>query len=219
MVASTLDPVLARAVCAPADCLTMKHAIAQVDARLPPDHGDRQPTSGSLRLRVLGEPMFDALREVAGAGAVEAALAQALGGARSVCLREQCWIRRQYPAALRPQGQHPHRWHQDGALGADFEGRPQAPLRRVATLWIALDDCGSDAPSLEWLSLPMPGMLHPTELDDAALAARWGLSARRHAVLSAGDALVFGPALVHRSHVADSMTSPRTSVELRFEPA
>jgi ectoine hydroxylase-related dioxygenase (phytanoyl-CoA dioxygenase family) len=38
----------------------------------------------------------------------------------------------------------------------------------------------------------------------------------RHAQLAAGDALVFGPALVHRTHVTPAMTRRRISVDLRF---
>ena len=81
---------------------------------------------------------------------------------------------------------------------------------------MALDDCGADAPSLEWIEAPMPGVLPPAELGDAALRRRFGDALRAHAVLAAGDALVFGGSLLHRTHVTPQMRHSRASVELRW---
>jgi ectoine hydroxylase-related dioxygenase (phytanoyl-CoA dioxygenase family) len=118
----------------------------------------------------------------------------------------------------------PHHWHQDGALHFDFatlQGEaPADALLPMLTCWVPLDDCGVDAPGLEWLqpapsSSPVP-LLRPAELSDAALRARFPASAFEHPALAAGDALLFDGALVHRTHALPTMTRSRTSIELRF---
>jgi hypothetical protein len=184
--------------------------------QLPAGHPDVQPTSGSVRLHALGPALFEAVLQALAQGPAGAELQRHLGP-QPLCLATQCWLRRQYPAALRPAGQHPHQWHQDGALGCRFEAGPGvAPetLAPLLTAWVPLVDCGDDAPSLEWLLDGPPGLVPPAGLLDAALPA--GPAARRHARLAAGQALLFGPALLHRTHVTPAMRQPRVSVELRF---
>ncbi len=191
--------------------------LALIDAcaaRLPPEHPALQPTSASLRLSALGPDLFDDLLRTVTAGPAGPALRSRLGD-ELWCLSAQCWARRQAPPQLRPAGQHPHQWHQDGALHCRFDGTPEA-LIEMATVWIALMDCGDNAPSLQWVDEPAPGLLQPAELIDAAIADRFGSAARRHAVLTAGDALVFGGALLHRTHALPSMMRRRVSMELRF---
>ena len=117
----------------------------------------------------------------------------------------------------------PHVWHQDGALRHDFQahaGRPapEDSLLQMRTVWIALTPCGVDAPSLEWLTADMHGLLTPSELTDAVLVARHGPASRQQAVLAPGDALCFDGALLHRTHHTAAMTHPRTSLELRYFP-
>jgi hypothetical protein len=192
----------------------LDRAAAALDA-LPADHPDRQLTSGSLRLRALGPSVFgeivESLRAVAWPPRGSAVEPWPL-------LAAECWLRVQHPIEARPPGQHPHGWHQDGALGFDFTAAPRAPtaVRRMQTLWLPLVDCGVDAPSLEWIEAPEPDLLWPDELTDAALMQRHGSQPRRHAVLSAGDALLFDGALLHRTHVRPGMTRMRISVELRW---
>jgi ectoine hydroxylase-related dioxygenase (phytanoyl-CoA dioxygenase family) len=132
-------------------------------------------------------------------------------GAGAQLLLSQCWVRRARP---------PHSWHQDGALHFDFtslQGEPPADaLLPMLTCWMPLDDCGVDAPGLEWLQPSPPHLLVPAELTDEALQARFPASAFQQPPLAAGDALVFDGALVHRTHVRPTMTRPRTSIELRF---
>jgi hypothetical protein len=184
-----------------------------------PDDPDVQATSGSLRLRALGPDLFAALRGALWASAAGDAV-RARWPSPLVCLSAQCWARRQFPARLRPPGQHPHQWHQDGALGCRFDPAGDVEsLAPIITVWVPLTACGDDAPSLEWIEPSPPHLLPPQELTDEALARRHGLVSRRQARLDAGDALVFGPALLHRSHVGPDMTRQRTSVELRFMPA
>ena len=128
------------------------------------------------------------------------------------CNLSQSWLR---------HGRPPHHWHQDGALRFDFlahAGRP-APadaLLELRTLWIALTPCGEDAPSLAWLDTPTPTLLSPDELTEAAVLQRFGAAAQQHAVLQAGDALLFDGTLLHRTHLTPAMHRPRLSLELRF---
>jgi ectoine hydroxylase-related dioxygenase (phytanoyl-CoA dioxygenase family) len=121
-------------------------------------------------------------------------------------------------------GRPAHSWHQDGALRHDFlahAGRPApaAALLVMRTVWIPLTPCGDAAPSLQWVLADTPALLLPAALDDAAVAAAFGLHNRRHACLAPGDALLFDGALLHRTHLQAAMAQPRTSLELRFFPA
>jgi ectoine hydroxylase-related dioxygenase (phytanoyl-CoA dioxygenase family) len=86
----------------------------------------------------------------------------------------------------------------------------------MRTLWIALTPCGEDAPSLQWVAADMPLLLSPHELSPAAVMARFGATALQHAVLRAGDALLFDGLRLHRTHLTPAMTQPRRSLELRF---
>lgn len=200
-----------------ATCLRWQAWIAAARGRLQAPHPDLQPASGSLRLRALGAAAFAELVSTVLAGPAGTLVRARLGpGLR--CLASQCWARRQVPAACRPPGQHPHEWHQDGALNCRFDGT-DTQLLDLVTVWIALVPCGDDAPSLEWIANG-PRDLHPPQaLSDTALAQRFGLAARGRARMAPGDALVFGGALLHRSHHDVAMTCPRDSVELRFVPA
>lgn len=131
-------------------------------------------------------------------------------GAAPWCLAGQCWVRRARP---------PHSWHQDGALHHDFMAQSQPPaeaLLALATCWMALTPCGDDAPGLEWVVPPLDRLLGPPELTDAAVRSRFPAAAFVHPRLAAGEALVFGGGLLHRTHVTPAMTRPRTSIELRF---
>lgn len=134
-------------------------------------------------------------------------LRQALG-ARPLCRLDFSHARHGRPA---------HFWHQDGALRHDFLSAPaDRALIEMRTLWIALSACGADAPSLEWVAASTPRLLLPGELGDDAVAARFGRAERQHALMQAGDALLFDGSLLHRSHSTPAMTQPRTSLELRF---
>lgn len=207
------DPPLALAGALPPElCVALRQAEQAL--HLPVGHPDLQPTSGSVRLRALGPALFQRTLRTLWDGPAGYTLRERLG-ARLLCLDGQCWLRRQFPHGLRPPGQHPHQWHQDGALGCRFDAAA-APetLAPLLTVWVPLVDCGDDAPSLEWLTEMPHELVPPAGLHDAALPA--GPGARRHARLAAGQALLFGPALLHRTHVTPAMTRPRASVELRF---
>ena len=225
MMPEPADPLCLRAALPPVACARW---LAAVDAAPPPaDAADVQATSGSWRLPALGQALFDEVLCTLAQSPVAAEL-QARLGPRPLCLARQCWLRRQYPAALRPPGQHPHAWHQDGALACRFspDGEPES-LADLVTVWLPLMACGDDAPSLEWVAAPVHERVHgpahellrPADLSDDAVARRWGPHGRRHARLQAGDALLFGGALLHRTHVGPWMNRRRVSVELRFLPA
>lgn len=207
-------PVLPVAGALPPDLCAQLLVAAQalvLDATDP----ERQPTSGSVRLRALGPAWFDRVLSALWDGPAGAALRQA-HGPDLLCLVSQCWLRQQAPPALRPPGQHPHQWHQDGALGCCFDPQLKEDLAPLQTAWVPLVDCGSDAPSLEWVTAPSLPLLRPTDLADAAVLAQHGRYARQQARLAAGQALLFGPSLLHRTHVTPNMDRIRVSVELRF---
>jgi hypothetical protein len=133
-------------------------------------------------------------------------------GAAPWCDIDQSWLR---------HGRPPHSWHQDGALRHDFmahHGRP-APIDaalEMRTAWIALTDCGVDAPGLEWLAVDVPTLLTPGELGDDALATRHPLATRVAPRMSAGDVLLFDGLLLHRTQVLPAVHARRSSLELRF---
>ena len=141
------------------------------------------------------------------------ALRQHLGTAWQLVV-SQCWVRRAQPT---------HQWHQDGALHFGFAAPRLGPatppadaLLPMFTCWLPLDDCGVDAPGLEWLQPSPQCLLLPAELRDEHLRGRFGASAFSHPALGAGEVLLFGGALVHRTHWLPTMTRPRTSIELRL---
>ena len=133
---------------------------------------------------------------------------------------DQCWVRRQYTPESAPPRHRPHSWHQDGALGFEFARNGDAAIHddallRVVTCWIALAPCGVDAPGLELVTDRVDRMLSPTQLTDSAVEQRWPTSRRTQPAMEAGDALVFGGEVLHRTHVSAAMTQTRTSIELR----
>jgi hypothetical protein len=203
--------------------------------------GDGAPRPCSLRLRELPAVLSSALATLAAHGPLRMRV-EAILGAPAALLVDQCWVRHQPAPRARRGAQSPHAWHQDGALGFDFLAAgptpPRDALLRMAVCWLPLVDCGADAPSLAWVdaaAAPLDRLLPLAALaDDAAAqagaaafsnardrpAARHDpLPAVRHAELSAGDALLFDGALLHRTHADDAMTRPRSSIELRWLPA
>jgi hypothetical protein len=209
------DPLRLPHAVAAATCARWLTAVDVARARLPHDHPDLAGGGASLRLSALGAPLCNEMLQTLLAGPVRRVVQSRLGE-HPACLASQCWARLQHPPDLRPAGQHPHHWHQDGALGCRFGPGGDEALGELLTVWLPLTACGRDAPSLEWIDAGTSRLLQPAELTDAALRARCGTTSRHRALLSAGDALVFGGALLHRSHVATGMTQRRVSLEWRF---
>ena len=118
---------------------------------------------------------------------------------------------RRVPATIVDAG-----WHQDGAfLGGDI---------RTVNLWLALSDCGDDAPGLD---------LYPRRLDHLVESgtpgayASWMVSPDVVAKLAktapivaplfkAGDALLFDQLLLHRTGGRRGMTRDRLAIESWF---
>ena len=196
---------------------------AAVEARLPA--GERfAATASSVTIGgVLSQDDVRAVIAAACAGPAGTAMATALGGAIA-CDLDQAWVRRQYAPARYPAEHAPHNWHQDGGLGFDYLVHANAPLPpdallRMATCWIALTACGVTAPGLELVTRRLGALLPVGELSDVRIGARFAANHLWRPALGAGDALVFGGDIVHRTHVTPAMTDDRTSIELRFFPA
>jgi len=133
---------------------------------------------------------------------------------------DQCWVRRQYPPRCAPARHHPHSWHQDGALGFDFGRHSDSAseghaLLRMLTCWIALTPCGVDAPGLEFVTDRVDRVLPLAQLLDEVVNLRSPSSRRTRPVLRAGDAMLFGGGVLHRTHATTAMSLTRTSIELR----
>lgn len=159
------------------------------------------------RLPLAADEVLQTVAHSAAAAPLIAAL-----GPSPWCNLAQSWLR---------HGRPPHSWHQDGALRHDFlahagQPAPADAALQMRTLWITLTPCGEDAPSLQWVDAQAAGLLSPEELQHDAVVRRYGTAALPHAVLQAGDALLFGGLCVHRTHLTPAMTMPRLSLELRF---
>lgn len=109
-----------------------------------------------------------------------------------------------------------HGWHQDGAfLGNGI---------RTMNLWIALTDCGTDAPSMDMVPRRL-GSIVPTGTEGAAFD--WSVSAREidkvcgeqgptHLHFAAGDAIIFDEMNLHRTSTRPGMTKERLAIEAWF---
>ena len=109
-----------------------------------------------------------------------------------------------------------HGWHQDGAfLGHGI---------RTVNVWIALTDCGVDAPSLDMVPRRLPGIV-PTGTEGAAFD--WSVSqlAVRDAAgdtppvrlqFREGDAIIFDEMNLHRTGGGPGMTKDRFAIEAWF---
>lgn len=107
-------------------------------------------------------------------------------------------------------------WHQDGAfLGQDV---------RALNVWVALSDCGADAPGLD-LVAARPDHILPVGTGDALFDWSIGQEAVDewrgalpivHPDIRAGDAVLFDHMLVHRTGVLPGMTKTRYALESWF---
>lgn len=101
-------------------------------------------------------------------------------------------------------------WHQDGGfLGEDI---------RSLNVWIALTDCGVDAPGMDIVAKRLPGIV-----ETGSGFATWATNpyaahivADGHTVrpvFSAGDAIIFDHLCLHRTASAPGMTKTRYAIE------
>lgn len=107
-------------------------------------------------------------------------------------------------------------WHQDGAFLGDGI--------RTMNLWIALTDCGTDAPSMDMVPRRLDSIV-PTGTEGAAFD--WSVSAREidkvcgeqgptHLHFAAGDAIIFDEMNLHRTSTRPGMTKERLAIEAWF---
>ena len=109
-----------------------------------------------------------------------------------------------------------HGWHQDGAfLGKGI---------RTVNLWIALSDCGVDAPSMDMVPRRLDYIV-PTGTEGAVFD--WSVSSKAittacdggeptHLHFKAGDAIFFDEMNLHRTSTLPGMTKPRYAIEAWF---
>ncbi|GAC19953.1 phytanoyl-CoA dioxygenase family protein [Paraglaciecola arctica] len=180
------------------------------------------PHASSVSLGAIDDKaLVDVLLAEIGRGTAGCFVRKMLGSNEVLCDLDQAWIRRQYALHLYPLKHAAHGWHQDGALGFDFLKaasalkEPEALLPTV-TCWIALTECGVDAPGLEFVSQDIRSLLLPEELTDNNIFNRFSADSFFKPQMEAGDAVIFSGASLHRTHVLKEMQSNRTSVELRF---
>jgi hypothetical protein len=103
-------------------------------------------------------------------------------------------------------------WHQDGAfLGSAI---------RVVNLWVAISDCGVDAPGLDIVPKRIPRVL-PTGVDsyfdwsvgEGTVKEALGDSRIETPVFGAGDAMMFDHLFLHRTAIRPEMTKDRYAIE------
>jgi hypothetical protein len=107
-------------------------------------------------------------------------------------------------------------WHQDGAFLGDGV--------RAANVWLALSDCGVDAPGLDLVPRRLDHVLETgtggaffdwaVGPDVVAVAAQEAPVVRPR--FSAGDALIFDELFLHRTAVDPAMTRSRYAIESWF---
>lgn len=109
-----------------------------------------------------------------------------------------------------------HGWHQDGAfLGEGI---------RTMNLWIALSDCGVDAPSMDMvprrLNYIVPtgteGAVFDWSVSSLQIAEACGGGEPAHLHFKAGDAIIFDEMNLHRTSALPGMTKPRYAIEAWF---
>lgn len=110
-------------------------------------------------------------------------------------------------------------FHQDGSFlgGVDTE---------TINCWVALDDCGVDAPGLEvfpqriddLLPAGEPGAVTGWEVAESAAYARMGADKAWFPTFKAGDAFLFDHLHLHRTHLTPAMTRNRFAAECWMFP-
>jgi len=131
-----------------------------------------------------------------------------------------CWLRRQYPPAMRAPGQRPHQFHQDGAYGLNFLETPQAERRMlpIVVAWVPFVDAGIDAPGLEFVTSGPRHVLGLEELQSERIDADWPEEQRVRPFVEFGDVVLLAGQALHRTWATNEMTNVRTCAELRMVP-
>lgn len=137
-------------------------------------------------------------------------------------LQNACWVRRQFPPALRPAMARPHSWHQDGALGFDFIGGDAAAdsaLLNMVVIWIPLDSCGLHAPGLELIKHSPQHLLSLDQLNDASVRRNYASEHFWQPQMEPGDVLLMAAHCLHHTFSTDRMSRVRSSIEIRLVAA
>lgn len=149
---------------------------------------------------------------VRGRIAILVAIASAYLGKESVYFDWELTRARRVP----PAGQRIHGMHQDGVEVANLQ---------MLTMWVALTNCGRDAPGLELVRVPnlehaklMPGD-HWThgESDPKRdkVVDTFGEGVLWRPELKAGDSIIFTDRIYHRTYSHLGMSAARTSIDFR----
>lgn len=107
-------------------------------------------------------------------------------------------------------------WHQDGA----FLGNQT----RTVNLWIALTECGVDAPGLDMIARRLPGIVQTGThgaLYDWSVGDEMAIQAAQGRPIvsphfQAGDAVFFDQLLLHRTGIRPAMAQQRWAIETWF---
>jgi hypothetical protein len=107
-------------------------------------------------------------------------------------------------------------WHQDGSfLGSEV---------RALNVWLALSECGVDAPSLdivprrfdEIVATGTEGANYSWSVSDDTVARTVGADGWRRPRFGPGDAMLFDDKLLHRTGASPDMTQSRYAIETWF---
>jgi hypothetical protein len=176
--------------------------------------------SHSVPLVALLDFGCDDLTQSLSAPGLDALISQAMGSAWA-CSMEQSRVRKKFAPVQAPASMYSEQgWHQDGALGVRFpaESGSELAMTELLTCWIPLDACGRENPGLEFVRGRQAGLLHYSELDDAALRRRFRPEEFWVPELELGDGLVFLNSVLHRTYTRPEMRRNRLSVEYRIFP-
>lgn len=136
-----------------------------------------------------------------------------------------CVIRRQAVNLHTP----PVPYHQDQGFYPQFTGIEDGNTHIIINAWIPLDDCGKDAPGLEVYPQKLDtlirtikpeknqktGIYDYIEIDESNVAQHVDAARLWKPEYKVGDVMLMTNHTLHRTHMADSMTKSRTSVEIR----
>jgi ectoine hydroxylase-related dioxygenase (phytanoyl-CoA dioxygenase family) len=117
---------------------------------------------------------------------------------------------------VRPGRVVDHGWHQDGAfLGADV---------RSINMWVALSDCGEDAPTLQMVPRRLESVLgsggegsaFSWSMSTTEVESLCGPSGPQWLRFSAGDVVFFDHLNLHSTAIREGMTKDRLAIEAWF---
>jgi len=100
-----------------------------------------------------------------------------------------------------------HPWHQEGAIGYSRD--------TMINVWLALNACGTKAPSLQLVKKGGLPLLGKIEIPEEEIAQRFKPEDIVTFIAEPGDAVLFMSNCLHRTQPDPHLTEPRYSIELR----